>query len=106
MPIELQTNLSLEANPVAPEHVVNIKWVEQHAPTLAAFAQLVARVEALEAALPRGPTTWDSGATVWDRGVWHLGPQGTIWDAEPPYEGPTGWDAGLTQWDNGTTTWN
>lgn len=27
MPIELQTNLALEATPIAPEHVVNIKWV-------------------------------------------------------------------------------
>lgn len=29
MPIELQTNLALETEPVAPEHVVNIAWVEQ-----------------------------------------------------------------------------
>lgn len=29
MPIELQTNLALECEPVDPSHVVNIRWVEQ-----------------------------------------------------------------------------
>ena len=28
MPIELQTNIALETTPVAPEHLVNVKWVE------------------------------------------------------------------------------
>lgn len=106
MPIELQTNIALETTPTEPQHLVNMQWVEQHAPSLAAFEQLVARVEALELAMPRGPTIWDSGATLWDQGIWHLGPQGTTWDGPPPFVGPTSWDGGVTGWDNGNTTWS
>lgn len=46
MPIEIQTNLSLEATPVAPEHVVNIKWVEDYvAGKLKAPVRLVATAD-------------------------------------------------------------
>ena len=30
MPIELQTNISLETTPTAPKHLVNMKWVEDY----------------------------------------------------------------------------